>query len=198
MRMWPSGTYPLSETVKMLYATGRRDKWQLANLHTVGMDNRAIGYAFKSRFNTNLSFKRTINCVSESTKEWRLRNECSEIQSFKIAFTLHQFEEFLLLFRPDNYIFPFPRFTLNICNNTTAISLLFYTSMQSDSLPRKNINYLGFWEESAQENVQTWDGGRGWKISKWGSINFTVSPCIIYIDLICTNVCTCIYAYNIT
>ena len=29
------------------------------------------------------------------------------------------------------------------------------------------------------------------------SINFTVSPCIFYIDLICTNVCTCIYEYNI-
>ena len=28
--------------------------------------------------------------------------------------------------------------------------------------------------------------------------NFTVSPCIFYIDLICTNVCTCIYEYNIT
>ena len=26
----------------------------------------------------------------------------------------------------------------------------------------------------------------------------TVSPCIFYIDLICTNVCTCIYEYNIT
>jgi len=30
------------------------------------------------------------------------------------------------------------------------------------------------------------------------TINFTVSPCIFYIDLICTNVCTCIYQYNIT
>ena len=30
------------------------------------------------------------------------------------------------------------------------------------------------------------------------SINFIVSPCIFYIDLICTNLCTCIYGYNIT
>ena len=29
-------------------------------------------------------------------------------------------------------------------------------------------------------------------------VDFTVSPCIFYIDLICTNVCTCIYEYNIT
>ena len=28
--------------------------------------------------------------------------------------------------------------------------------------------------------------------------NFIVSPCIFYIDLICTNFCTCIYEYNIT
>ena len=30
------------------------------------------------------------------------------------------------------------------------------------------------------------------------NVNVTVSPCIFYIDLICTNVCTCIYEYNIT
>jgi len=39
--------------------------------------------------------------------------------------------------------------------------LLFYVRMQSDSLPQKNINYLGFWEASVQENVRTWDGGGG-------------------------------------
>jgi len=30
------------------------------------------------------------------------------------------------------------------------------------------------------------------------NVNFIVSPCIFYIDLICTNLCTCIYEYNIT
>jgi len=38
-----------------------------------------------------------------------------------------------------------------------------------------------------------------WKDTLQMSIfTFTVSPCIFYIDLICTNVCTCIYEYNIT
>jgi len=35
-------------------------------------------------------------------------------------------------------------------------------------------------------------------IQTYFTINFTVSPCIFYIVLICTNVCTCIYEYNIT
>jgi hypothetical protein len=46
MRIWPSGTYPLSETVKLQYATGRPVRWQLANVYTVHMDNCTLGYAF--------------------------------------------------------------------------------------------------------------------------------------------------------
>jgi len=108
VRMWPSGTYPLGETVKMLCATGRRDKWQFANLHTVSMDNRKISYVFKSRYWIQIwvFFKRNINWLTESTKEWRLRNECLEIQSFKIAFNITPFRRILATIQTKNLYFP--------------------------------------------------------------------------------------------
>ena len=84
-----------------------------------------------------------------------------------------------------------------------AVTTIWRTARQSSSV--RAVKFVAFVWEVPDPNFCRNTGYPVWKrmavlspSGKYWDINFTVSPCIFYIDLICTNVCTCIYEYNIT
>ena len=80
-------------------------------------------------------------------------------------------------------------------------------TLKIPEIKRKYIKQIYRWDTKKQprsvaqrkyRNYYSSQMLKGYTIIKMLKVIFIVSPCIFYIDLICTNLCTCIYECNIT